>query len=194
MLPSDLSLRLPLPVATDTRRCTSGSPLQGQVLALFDEMRDRLLRYLLCLSVPVHDGEEIVQESFLLLFQHLQDGKPQENLRGWLFCVARNLAFKWHRSNRTNLQRAVPYEEDLAGLQGENAANPEELAYNRQRQRYLLAVVKALPERDQVCLFLRADGLRYREISQAMGMSLGSVAASLARSLAKLTRADGGAI
>jgi len=41
---------------------------------------------------------------------------------------------------------------------------------------------------------LRADGLRYREISQAMGMSLGSVAASLARSLAKLTRADGGAI
>jgi RNA polymerase sigma-70 factor (ECF subfamily) len=108
--------------------------------------------------------------------------------------VARNLAFKWHRSNRTNLQRAVPYEEDLAGLQGENAANPEELAYNRQRQRYLWAVVKALPERDQVCLFLRADGLRYREISQAMGMSLGSVAASLARSLAKLTRADGGAI
>jgi RNA polymerase sigma-70 factor (ECF subfamily) len=50
----------------------------------------------------------------------------------------------------------------------------------------LLAVVRALPERDRQCLFLRAEGLRYREIAEALGMSLGAVAASLSRSLGKL--------
>jgi RNA polymerase sigma-70 factor, ECF subfamily len=191
--PSDVSLRFPFP-AVDARPSAPDSRLQSEVVALFDEMRDRLLRYLLCLGVPVHEGEEIAQEVFLLLFEHLQDGKSRENLRGWLFSVTRNLAFKWHRENRTSLRRAVPFEEDLDGLQWQNEANPEQLAYIRQRQKHLWAVVRALPERDQICLFLRADGLRYREIGEAMGISLGSVAASLARSLAKLARADGGSI
>jgi len=53
-------------------------------------------------------------------------------------------------------------------------------------------VVNALPEQDQSCLCMRAEGLRYREIAEALGISLGSVAASLARSLERLGRADGG--
>jgi RNA polymerase sigma-70 factor, ECF subfamily len=142
----------------------------------------------------MHDGEEIVQESFLLLFQHLQCGKSRENLRGWLFRVTRNLAFKLHRENQAGWQRNVSFDEDLIATQQGSDPDPEQQACNRQRQRYLLAIVKALPERDQICLFLRADGLRYREIAAAMDMSLGSVAASLARSLGKLARADGGSI
>jgi RNA polymerase sigma-70 factor (ECF subfamily) len=142
----------------------------------------------------VHDGEEIVQESFLLLFQHLQHGKSRENLRGWLFGVARNLAFKFHRQNQTSLRRAVPFDEGLAGVHACSQPSTEQHAHNLQRHRYLRSIVNALPEQDQACLFLRADGLRYREIGEALGMSLGSVAASLARSLGKLARVDGGAI
>jgi RNA polymerase sigma-70 factor, ECF subfamily len=194
MLPSDLSFRLPLPAVAEGSLPVPHTRLQHEVVDLFDEQRDRILRYLLCLGVDVHDGEEIVQESFLLLFQHLQCGKSRENLRGWLFRVARNLAFKLHRENQTGLYRNVPLDEDFVGIQHRNDITPEQHAYNRQRQRYLLAVVKALPESDQICLFLRADGLRYREIADTMGMSLGSVAASLARSLAKLERVDGGAL
>jgi RNA polymerase sigma-70 factor, ECF subfamily len=193
-LPSDFSLRLPLPATADVSRDVRHSRLQDDVIHLFDELRDRLLRYLLCLGVPMHDGEEIVQESFLLLFQHLQCGKSRENLRGWLFRVTRNLAFKLHRENQAGWQRNVSFDEDLIATQQGSDPDPEQQACNRQRQRYLLAIVKALPERDQICLFLRADGLRYREIAAAMDMSLGSVAASLARSLGKLARADGGSI
>jgi RNA polymerase sigma-70 factor (ECF subfamily) len=59
-----------------------------------------------------------------------------------------------------------------------------------QRQRRLLAVVRALPEQDQCCLSLRAEGLRYREIADVLGISLGSVAASLEKSLSRLARAE----
>jgi RNA polymerase sigma-70 factor, ECF subfamily len=188
--PTDLSFRLPLPAVTDAPRDTPHSRLQADVVNLFDELRDRLLRYLLCLGVSVHDGEEIVQETFLLLFQHLQNGKSRENLRGWVFRVARNLALKFHRDNQVSQRYAVTLDEDLIVRQEHAFDNPEQHACDRQRQKYLWAVVKALPEQDQTCLFLRAEGVRYREIAKTLDISLGSVAASLARSLAKLTRAD----
>jgi RNA polymerase sigma-70 factor (ECF subfamily) len=60
-----------------------------------------------------------------------------------------------------------------------------------QRCKRLRAVVAALPEKDQHCLRLRAEGLRYREIATVLGMSLGAVSISLTRSLARLARADG---
>jgi RNA polymerase sigma-70 factor (ECF subfamily) len=60
-----------------------------------------------------------------------------------------------------------------------------------QRRRHLLAVVQALPQTDQSCLRLRAEGLRYREIAAVLGVSLGTVSTSLARSLSRLSRADG---
>jgi RNA polymerase sigma-70 factor, ECF subfamily len=154
-------------------------------------MRDRLLRYLLALGLPLHDGEEIVQESFLLLFQHLRQGKSRENLRGWIFRVGRNLALKQRSANQRTIARNVKFDDDAPGQNMAPGMNPEEALRSKQRQQHLLAVVAALPEQDQSCLYMRASGLKYREIAQALGVSLGSVAASLARSLAKLERADG---
>jgi RNA polymerase sigma-70 factor (ECF subfamily) len=59
-----------------------------------------------------------------------------------------------------------------------------------QRQSRLRAVLAALPEQDQCCLRLRAEGLRYREISRVLGISLGAVSLSLTRSLTRLGFAD----
>jgi RNA polymerase sigma-70 factor, ECF subfamily len=159
---------------------------------LFEELRDRLLRYLLVLGLSAHDGEEIIQESFLLLFQHLQRGKSRENLRGWVFRVARNLALKQRYANHIRLQRMVEFDEASPEQRVDRDRNPEEELRSRERQMRLLAVVRALPEQDRSCLGMRAEGLRYRDIAEALGISLGSVAASLARTLARLGRADGG--
>lgn len=169
----------------------SPSP-EAEVVRLFDELRDRLLRYLLALGLPAHDGEEIIQESFLLLFRHLQNGKPRANLRGWIFRVARNLALKQRAANRRHMLSIVEFDELLPGQYAHHAWNPEEQLRSKQRRHRLLAVVRALPERDQSCLYMSTSGLTYREIAKALGISLGSVAASIARSLAKLSRADGG--
>lgn len=168
------------------------SPLEVEVVGLFEQLRDRLLRYLLVLGLSVHDGEEIVQESFLLLFQHLRQGKSRQNLRGWVFRVARNLALKQRAANQLRRRWVVEFDESLPEQSADRNQNPEEELRRGQRQRRLLAVVHVLPEQDRSCLAMRAEGLRYREIAAALGISLGSVAASLARSLERLGRADGG--
>jgi RNA polymerase sigma-70 factor, ECF subfamily len=188
---SDSVLSWPLSTPADIEERTV-SPPGVEVVELFEELRDRLLRYLLVLGLSAHDGEEIIQESFLLLFQHLQRGKPRQNLRGWVFRVARNLALKQRFANQQRLRRLVEFDEALLAQPADRSPNPEEHLQERLRQRRLLAVVQALPEQDQSCLSLRAEGLHYREIAEVLGISLGSVAASLARSLARLGRADGG--
>ncbi|HEX5229653.1 MAG TPA: sigma-70 family RNA polymerase sigma factor [Bryobacteraceae bacterium] len=157
------------------------------VIALFDESRTALLRYLFSLGLPLQDAEEVIQEVFLALFEHLKKRKPARNLRGWIFRVAHNLGLK----RRLESRREVSSHEldHLVSVRPDPAANPEEqLAANQQHQR-LQAVLQGMPERDRWCLALRAEGLRYREIAETLDLSLGSVADSLARSLARLSRA-----
>ena len=81
-------------------------------------------------------------------------------------------------------------DEVAAAAQVDPEPNPEQQLASAQRQRLLMAAVRALPERDQYCLNSACGGLRYREIADVLEMSLGSVAISLSRSLARLERAN----
>ena len=167
--------------AVDTPRA---HPSEAEVLALFDRMRGPLLRYLLTLNIPISDGEEIVQEAFMALVRHLQAGKSRENLPGWLFRVVSNLALKARQRDRRDIgSRALAGDADFII---DSAPNPEEHAAEKQSRRHLWAVVEALPDRDRQCLFLRAEGLRYRGIADVLNISVGAVSLSLARSLARL--------
>jgi RNA polymerase sigma-70 factor (ECF subfamily) len=163
--------------------------LDEEVVSLFDQLRVPVLRYLLSFRIPAPDAEEIVQEVFLLLFQHLRQGKSATNLQGWVFKVAHNLALK-HRTRSRRYSDRFSQLPDLAEVAGKVMPGPDERMEVIERQQRLLAVVRAMPEQDQCCLSLRAEGLRYRDIAEVLGISLGSVANSLERSLSRLTRAD----
>jgi RNA polymerase sigma-70 factor, ECF subfamily len=168
---------------------TRPSATEAQVLHLFDLLRNRLFRYLLSFSVTPADAEEIIQEAFLALFRHLQAGKPEENLHGWLFRVVHNLGLRKRRDGQRDLNYFSASSTPQEGLVPDPAPNPEEALAFRQTRARLLAVVDALDEQDRRCLTLRAEGLRYREIAAVLDISLGSVSASLSRSLAKIGRA-----
>lgn len=152
------------------------TPLEAEVTALFERYRNPLLRFLLSLGLAAADGEEVVQEVFLALFQHLRAWKPRDNLRGWMFQVAHNQGLKVRQRRPAPVPAAPP------------APTPEEQAIEKQTRRRLAAVIQALPEQDRACLALRAEGLRYREIAAILGISLGGVALSLERALHRIGR------
>src|SRR5580700_4981149 len=79
------SLSFPLPLSrfeADSREATN----------LYRELRKPLLRYLVCLGLAPDDAQDIVQDTFLSLQQHLASGGSQQNIRGWVFRVAHNQA------------------------------------------------------------------------------------------------------
>lgn len=190
MAPTDSITELSFPIAAACMHAGRPSEVERAVMRIFEQHRDPILRYSLSFGISVHDAEEVTQEVFLSLFRHLQLGRPQSNLRGWIFRVAHNLALK-HRYANQRLRERVECGEAIVELQRDPGPSPEEHLLFAQRRRRLLAVVEALPETDRSCLRLRAEGLRYREIAAVLEISLGAVSISLTRSLARLLRADG---
>ena len=177
--------------SSDISLSAKPSELQHEVIDLFEHFRNPLLRYSLSFGIDIHDSEEIIQEVFLALFQHLQAGKSRKNLRGWIFRVTHNLTLKRRLANHKASER-LSFDDAVAPEPLDPSPNPEEQLSSAQKHKRLLAVVRALPETDQSCLRLRAEGLRYREIAAVLGISLGSVAISLTRSMERLVRAEGG--
>src|ERR1700722_6145268 len=102
----------------------------------------------MALGLQAHDGEEIIQETFLLLFQHLQNEKPRQNLPGWIFRVARNLALKQRAANQRRMVRTIEFEDSAIEQHSDREENPEEQLQSKQRQQRLLAIVGALAEKD----------------------------------------------
>ena len=174
--------------ASEGEQRRHASRTEETVLELFDALRSRLFRYLASFSLSGPDAEEIIQETFLALFQHLERGRSRENLRGWLFRVARNLALKRRQKAQRDTQM-MGGSVAAVDLVCDPGLNPEDEFAAREKQFRLMAVVRALPEQDRECLVLRAEGLPYREIAEVLNMSLASVSLSLGRSLARISRA-----
>ena len=173
--------------ATTDRRRPSESIVEEKVIGLFDELRIPLLRYLAGFPLTLQDSEDVIQEVFLALFQYLRNGKSHQNVRGWLFRAAHNLALKKHVRSRKDIENdpLMAVEELVA----DPTPNPEDQFAFNQTQKRLLSVVRAMPQQNRWCLYLRAEGLRYREIAEVLDISLGSVSLYLERSLAHIARA-----
>jgi RNA polymerase sigma-70 factor (ECF subfamily) len=164
------------------------APLEYEIVDLFMQYRNPLLRYVLALGLPLADGEEVVQEVFLALFQHLRQGRPRTNLKGWVFRVGHNLALKQRMRNG---RREKMYTSDVET--SEHLApelSPEEHLVGVRRREKLLAAIETLPETERCCLYLRAEGLRYRQIAGVLDISLGGVSEMLGRTLARLSRVE----
>ena len=169
------------------RAIDADAAIDQEVLALFDECGGPLTRYAASFGLSPEAAQDVVQETFIALFRHLQLGRPRTHLRGWTFRVTHRLAMRHHRQRRRERQEPL----DVSTPHRESADDPEQALALSRRQAKLSAVMQCLPDRDRQCLRLRAEGLPYREIGRIVGCSLGSVAKSLARSLARLARATG---
>ena len=184
--PTSTSSAIDLVRRLSAQRATKDLSLEEEVLRLFDLMRTRLLKYAVSFGISIQDGEDIVQETFLALFHHLRRGRCDDNLHGWLFRVTHNLSLK----------RRLKALREQVGMDANEAErfdpspNPEESMLFGERHGRLQAILQVLPLEDQLCLRLRNEGFRYREIAQVVGISLGSVSASLSRSLTRLEKAD----
>ena len=170
------------------RAQTDDGAIEEEVLALFDALHQPALRYAISFGLERQDAEDVLQEVFLALFQHLVKEKPKDNLRSWVFRVTHNLALKRRMACARQSCSDREFDEG-ASRWADPAPDPEATVLFTERQLRLRRVLEALPDKDQACLRLRAEGLRYREIAKVLGISLGAVASSMVRALERLERA-----
>lgn len=182
-----IELSLPATLRADD---PASRAVHDEVLLLFDDCGTGLRRYLGSFGLGPAATDDLLQDVFVSLFRHLRLGRPRTNLKGWLFQVGHNLALKQRRRGLRRQETEGEWDEVVADRAVDPSANPEEQLADDRRRRRLRAVVRALPERDRRCLYLRAEGLSYRDIARTLDISLGSVAKSLTRAVTRLMTVD----
>jgi RNA polymerase sigma-70 factor (ECF subfamily) len=180
---------LPASVLVLGREMSAGPmTLSEKVIGHFEQLRTPVFRYLLRRTHDAGRAEDLTQETFLRLCRHLQEERPLENPKAWLFTVANNLAIDTSRneSNITDLDERTWKE--IEDSRSGSEADPEKLMLQHERlDRLHLAVLNLTPLQRQ-CLHLRAEGLRYREIAELMEISMSTVADAVRRATVKLAR------
>jgi RNA polymerase sigma-70 factor (ECF subfamily) len=166
--------------------------LELQITQLFDELRQPIRRYLLCLNVSPMETEEIIQDTFLRLFRHLHSGGREDNLRGWIFRVAHNIGINELKRRKYVGPSSSRDGADLRALSIDPAPNPEELLLRKERLVRTHEAISTLSGRQKQCLYLRAEGFRYREIAELLGVTVSTVAELLHRAMKKLTKESNG--
>src|ERR1700733_7140124 len=101
--PDSNSIELPISARSAAAPSSQRPNLESEVVSLFDQLRNPLLRYVLSMGLRGQEAEEIVQDVFLSLYRHVRIGRSRRNLRGWTFRVAHNLSLKQRASSRRDL-------------------------------------------------------------------------------------------
>lgn len=162
------------------------SNLDTRVEELFVALRDPVYHYLLSVFGEPRDAEDVTQDAFLKLFTTLAEGQRIRDVRFWIFRVAHNLAI----NKRKHLQfvstlKADTWEE-FEKIVTDSSPNPEQMVLNRERYEKVFNGLKQLTMNERQCLFLRAEGFRYREIAEIMEVSVPTVGEYLRRGIRKL--------
>jgi len=158
--------------------------LEEQVTRAFEDARDDVYRYLMTFGLPAPEAQEAAQEVFLRLYLALRKGEVIHNTRAWIFRVAHNLGIDLRAKDHYR-----PLGADMeAGLLDRGPGAEKELI-ERERMTRIGDAWKTLSPQQQQCLHLRAEGLRYREIADAMSISISTVRQFLSRGIARLQRA-----
>jgi RNA polymerase sigma-70 factor, ECF subfamily len=156
------------------------------VCRAYEEHRSAIYRYLIAIGLDPQSAQDLTQETFLSLFESLLKGQRIERLRPWLFAVASRTAMRHLEKQRGEAILSVPDMAELIFARSDESEGPEQSTLAAERRRALAAALQALSPQQRVCLHLRAEGFRYREIAEATSLSIPSVAEFLRRAISRL--------
>ncbi|MGH2346098.1 MAG: RNA polymerase sigma factor [Chloroflexota bacterium] len=124
-------------------------------------------------------AEELTQEVFLKVFQHLRRTGENVSVRAWMYRVATTTCIDAHRAVT---RRPVLVDDAAALMSAPGGIDPAERHLERERQREVRSALDALPAHYRQALVLRQlQGLAYAEVAEALGISVEAVTSLIHR-------------
>jgi RNA polymerase sigma-70 factor, ECF subfamily len=151
-------------------------PLDPAVSSLFEVHASGLYRLALAMLHDPDAAQDVVQDTFARLIEHLRRHEPLTNARGWLYTVAAHAC----RDRQRRSGRWLPW---ISERDTRSAVEAPDRFDDKQA---VLHAIRTLSARDRMLIALRAQGLSYQEIGDAAGIRHTSVGRLLARALNRL--------
>jgi RNA polymerase sigma-70 factor (ECF subfamily) len=158
---------------------------------LVGRFQDRVYALALRIVGEPHDAEDVVQQTFLSLIEHLRDFRGDSVVVGWVLRIAANHALKILRKRRglrtVPLATASEPEEGYADLPHPDFVapwreDPADLAARREVRELIEAALQKLDEKYRVVFVLRdIEGFSIRETAETLGLTESAVKVRLLR-------------
>lgn len=132
-------------------------------------------------------AEEAAQEVFLRAWKSLSGFRGQASVSTWIYAIARNTCLSMAKSDQQH--RTLPIEEPAVR---QTAESREALAWGRREGPDIRSLMEELPEnyRQVLALFYMQEK-SYEEVSQILGLPMGTVKTYLHRARKMLARGRG---
>jgi RNA polymerase sigma-70 factor (ECF subfamily) len=170
--------------AIDQRRFSEDA--HEQIFALYDEYRPRLFGYLRSLHLRREEAEEVIQETFLQLTTALVRKTGIDNVQGWIFRVTHNLAVDVIKRKERDSGHVL----DVISCEFESVrdkkSSPEETLLKKEQQQQMETALERFGPLQRQCFHMRAQGVRYKDIGLALGISTQRVALVVQQVTARL--------
>jgi RNA polymerase sigma factor (sigma-70 family) len=139
------------------------------------------------------DARDVVQDAYLKAFRYFGSFHGDSG-RAWLLRIVRNVCYDALRA-RDSQRNVISLDEETAAEVPDSKPGPHVLAIQNSTKLRVREALQALPLEFKTVIILREfDGFSYKEISEIMGVPVGTVMSRLSRArqqLAALLQEEG---
>jgi RNA polymerase sigma-70 factor (ECF subfamily) len=151
---------------------SSLDPVRAEMLA----MLPRLRRFALALTGRVEQADDLVQDTVERALRNIDRWTPGTRMDSWMFRIAQNHWIDTIRRGKVRGQQAGLEEAENVGFDGARAVEAQ-LTLSRTK----VALAELPEEQRSVIALVLIEGLSYREVSDILGVPIGTVTSRLAR-------------
>jgi RNA polymerase sigma-70 factor, ECF subfamily len=174
-------------VAPSPRRAAAAEALSDDVLIrrianadqlamrmLFARHRAAIYRWLVRLAGEEALAEDLLSDVFLDVWRKARSFEGRSSVSTWLLAIARHKALSARR--RTQVERAVELDDEVASTMAEPADNPELLLEKKDREDLLRrSLARLSPEHGEVIDLTYYHGKSIKEIAEIVGINEATV-------------------
>ena len=155
---------------------TESVPLKEAMLKLIPNLR----AFGVSLCGDVERADDLVQETLLKAWNHLDSFQEGTNLRAWLFTILRNTYFSERRKRRREV-------EDADGSYAATLSTHPEQHGHMEMQDFRAALTRLPDDQREALILVGAAGFSYEEAAEISGCAVGTIKSRVNRARNRLS-------
>jgi RNA polymerase sigma-70 factor (ECF subfamily) len=150
--------------------------------ALFERYQGPLYSFFVRMTSRSATSEDLVQETFLRVMRSKHTYRSTGRFKAWLYQVARSA----HSDHYRKRWREQPLGEDEESVPSTDSELGDRIEVEEQRELVRAALDRLPPEKREVLVLSRYQGLKYEEIGRILGCPEGTVKVRVHRAMKAL--------
>ncbi len=152
--------------------------------SLFERYHRRLFAFFFRLTSRRDVSEDLVQAVFERILKYRDTFSDDKAFASWMFGIARNLHLDYYKTQKREHLSVESI--DFETLQLESTVQPQEIEVEFDQWLVKKALSRLEPDKKQVLILSRYEGLRYREIAEIMDCTESAIKVRVFRALQEM--------